>query len=203
MATADSASPYIPMAAGDVPREPTTQGPLLRNPVPVAVVAAGFGALALAAYSTTSKGAIAFVMAVVLVVVAATDLERRTIPNRIIVPATALVLIARLVLLPSNAGEFVMSALGAGCVFFVLNVITRNGVGMGDVKLVAFLGAGLGAGVVGAIALACVSIFPFAIGTLIRGGLAARKSTLPFGPFLAFGGLVILILPQLLGVGGA
>lgn len=74
---------------------------------------------------------------------------------------------------------------------------------MGDVKLVAFLGAGLGTGVIGAIALGCLSIFPFALGTLVRGGLAARKSTLPFGPFLAFGALVILIAPRLLGVGGA
>ena len=45
------------------------------------------------------------------------------------------------------------------------------------------------------------SVFPFALGTLIRGGLAAGKSTLPFGPFLAFGGLVILIVPRLIGLG--
>jgi prepilin signal peptidase PulO-like enzyme (type II secretory pathway) len=201
MATADSASTYIPVS-GELADDRPPQGTLLRNPVPVAIVGIGLAALSLGAYSVTAKGAIAAFIAVVLVVVAATDLERRIIPNRIIVPATAAVLVARLALLPHDAGEFVIAALAAGFAFLVLNVMTRNGVGMGDVKLVAFLGAGLGTGVIGAIAVGCFSIFPFALGTLVRGGMAARKSTLPFGPFLAFGALVILIVPRLIGVGG-
>jgi prepilin signal peptidase PulO-like enzyme (type II secretory pathway) len=55
---------------------------------------------------------------------------------------------------------------------------------------------------VGAITVACVAIFPVAVATLVRRGLAARKATLPFGPFLALGALVILIVPRLLGVEG-
>jgi prepilin signal peptidase PulO-like enzyme (type II secretory pathway) len=69
------------------------------------------------------------------------------------------------------------------------------------VKLVALLGAGLGWGVVGAIMVAFISVFPVALATLIRGGVAARKSTLPFGPFLTLGGLAILIVPHLAGLG--
>jgi prepilin signal peptidase PulO-like enzyme (type II secretory pathway) len=71
---------------------------------------------------------------------------------------------------------------------------------MGDVKLVMLLGAGLGGGVVGAITVAFISLFPVALATLIRGGLAARKSSLPFGPFLALGGLAVLIVPHLAGL---
>jgi prepilin signal peptidase PulO-like enzyme (type II secretory pathway) len=63
---------------------------------------------------------------------------------------------------------------------------------MGDVKLTLLLGAGLGWGVVGAISLAFLRIFPAAVGMLIRGGLGARRQPLPFAPFLALGTLVIL-----------
>jgi leader peptidase (prepilin peptidase)/N-methyltransferase len=77
------------------------------------------------------------------------------------------------------------------------NLINRSLMGMGDVKLAVLLGAGLGWGVVGAVTVAFLSMFPVALGTLIRGGLAARKTTLPFGPFLALGGLVILIVSHL------
>jgi prepilin signal peptidase PulO-like enzyme (type II secretory pathway) len=55
--------------------------------------------------------------------------------------------------------------------------------------------------VVGAVAIAFLSIFPFALATLIRGGLRARTTALPFGPFLALGALAILIGPQVAGIG--
>jgi prepilin signal peptidase PulO-like enzyme (type II secretory pathway) len=74
---------------------------------------------------------------------------------------------------------------------------------MGDVKLAALLGAALGWAVVPALALAFISVFPFALWTVVRGGIAARKSTLPFAPFMAFGGLAILIVPRLVGLGGS
>jgi prepilin signal peptidase PulO-like enzyme (type II secretory pathway) len=71
------------------------------------------------------------------------------------------------------------------------------------VKLALMLGAGLGWGVVGAVALGFIAMFPVALATVIRHGLAARRSTLPFAPFLAIGALAILIVPRLLGVGGS
>jgi prepilin signal peptidase PulO-like enzyme (type II secretory pathway) len=75
--------------------------------------------------------------------------------------------------------------------------------GMGDVKLALLLGAGLGSSVVGAISVAFLAVFPIAVGMLIRGGLGARRRTLPFAPFLALGTLVVLFLPYITGVGGS
>jgi prepilin signal peptidase PulO-like enzyme (type II secretory pathway) len=71
------------------------------------------------------------------------------------------------------------------------------------VKLVVLLGAGLGWSVAGALALAFLSVFPVALAIVIRGGLSARKSTLPFGPFLALGGLFVLLVPHLAGLGAS
>src|SRR5204862_6574748 len=53
--------------------------------------------------------------------------------------------------------------------------------------------------VLGAMIVACLCVFPAAVVVLIRGGLAARKSTIPFGPFLALGALIVLFAPHMGG----
>jgi leader peptidase (prepilin peptidase)/N-methyltransferase len=177
--------------------------PLLAHPVPVALLALTVGAVAFISQSGVADRLIAAFMALVLVVLAASDLKHRIIPNRIVLPATAVVLVARVAAAPAHTPEFVIATIGAGLAFLLPNLLNSSAMGMGDVKLAAFLGAGLGWGVIGAVAVAFISVFPFALGTLIRGGLAARKAALPFGPFLALGALVILIVPRLVGLGGS
>lgn len=135
-------------------------------------------------------------MSPVLVVLAATDLERRIIPNRIVLPAAAIVLVANVAISPHQSPEFILAAMAVGIAFLIPNLINASLMGMGDVKLMVLLGTGLGWGAVGAIMIGFLGAFPFALLTLIRGGVAARKATLPFGPFLALGGLVILIVPH-------
>jgi prepilin signal peptidase PulO-like enzyme (type II secretory pathway) len=169
--------------------------------VPVAVLSGALAVLAFTGYAPGPRAVVGAFMAAVLVVVAATDLERRIIPNRVVLPAAAITLTANVAFFPGRAGEFVLAALGAGVAFLIPNLVNRSLMGMGDVKLVLLLGAGLGWGVVGAVTIGFLSVFPVAVAVLIRGGLSARKATLPFGPFLALGGLVILILPHLTGLG--
>jgi prepilin signal peptidase PulO-like enzyme (type II secretory pathway) len=166
----------------------------------VAILAAAFAGLAFATHKLGAGAVIAAVMAAVLIVVAATDIERRIIPNRIVLPATAFVLVVRVAFFPETSLEFILAALGASFVFLVPILINPSLMGMGDVKLVMLLGAGLGAGVIGATTIACMCVFPVAVVILLRGGLAARKTTLAFGPFLALGGLVILFVPHFAGL---
>ncbi len=192
-----------PSPAPELPVPGEERAPLVRHPVPVAVVATALGILAYVGYSKVADGLIAAFMAVVLVVLGATDLERRIIPNRIVLPATAIVLVARIAVSPGRSLEWVLSALGAAVVLFLPNLINSSAIGMGDVKLGLFLGAGLGVAVVGALIVGFLSIFPVALWTLIRKGMAARKAALPLGPFLAFGGLVVLIVPALFGHGAS
>jgi leader peptidase (prepilin peptidase) / N-methyltransferase len=163
-------------------------------------LAVALGALSVVSYSSLADRLIAAFVAVVLVTLAVTDLERRIIPNRVVLPALAILLVARTATEPSP--RWVLATLGAGLFFLLPNLINSSAMGMGDVKLAAFLGAGLGTAVIGALLIASLSTVPFVGAKLIRGGLAARKSTLPFGPFLAFGGLLILIVPRLIGAAG-
>jgi leader peptidase (prepilin peptidase) / N-methyltransferase len=175
--------------------------PLLRRPVPVALIASTFAGAAFVSAPSGADAGLAAFMAAVLVVLAAADLERRIIPNRIVLPATAIALAANIAITPGRATVFVLASLAVGIAFLIPNLINAALMGMGDVKLMMLLGAGLGWAAVGAIMVAFVAIFPFALATVIRGGAAVRKTALPFGPFLALGGLVVLILPHLRGLG--
>jgi len=126
----------------------------------------------------------------VLVAVTVTDLERRIIPNRIIVPALVVALVVQTIRDPSV--EWILAALGAGGFFLIAALVYPAGLGMGDVKMAAFLGAWLGAPVIVALFLGSLfSIVP-AIVILARHGRAARKMGIPFAPFLALGGVVAM-----------
>jgi prepilin signal peptidase PulO-like enzyme (type II secretory pathway) len=173
--------------------------PLLAHPAPVAVIASAFAVVAFVSAPTAAHGLLGAFMAAVLVVLAATDLERRIIPNRIVLPATAITLVVNLAFSPDRSPEFILAAMAVGIAFLIPNLINQSLMGMGDIKLVVLFGAGLGWGAVGAIMIGFLSVVPFALLALIRGGVAARKTTLPFGPFLGLGGLVILIVPHLIG----
>lgn len=164
----------------------------------LAISAAG---LAIASHPSASGAAIAALAAAVLVVVAATDIQRRIIPNRIVLPAVAVILTAHVAFIPSRGLEFVLGAVCAAGAFMIPNLISPSLMGMGDVKLGLLIGATLGWGAIGAITIAFLATFPVALVMLIRRGLSARGESLPFGPFLALGTLVILIVPGLVGAG--
>jgi prepilin signal peptidase PulO-like enzyme (type II secretory pathway) len=127
------------------------------------------------------------------VVLAAIDLQERVIPNRIVVPAAAIVLVAQLAFYPDRAGEWIVSALGAALFLFIPAVIKRGAIGMGDVKLAVLLGAATGYAVLPALTFGFLALVPVAIYMLFREGSAARKKYLPLGPFLALGTLVVLL----------
>jgi leader peptidase (prepilin peptidase) / N-methyltransferase len=142
------------------------------------------------AFGLTATALVSAVFCWILVVITRTDLEHRLIPNTIVLPGTVVVLVGRTLDDPSVA--WVAAALAAGAVLFAIALVYPGGMGMGDVKLAAFLGAGLGAAVVVAVFVGFVAAFVPAAVLLVRHGRAARKSAIPLGPFLALGGVVAL-----------
>ena len=125
-----------------------------------------------------------------LVVVTRTDLEFRLIPDKIVLPATVAVLALRTIDDPSV--EWILSALAAGLLLFLIVLAYPRGLGMGDVKLSAFMGAGLGLSVIPAMFVGFFVAFLPAALLLVRHGREARKQAIPLGPFLALGAVVAL-----------
>jgi leader peptidase (prepilin peptidase) / N-methyltransferase len=125
-----------------------------------------------------------------LVAVSATDLEHRIVPNRIVLPAAAAVLVAQTALHPSL--EWTAAALGASLFLFAAALAYPAGMGMGDVKLALLLGAMLGRTVPVALMAGMIVALVPSIVLLARHGAKARKLAIPFAPFLALGSLFAL-----------
>jgi leader peptidase (prepilin peptidase) / N-methyltransferase len=125
-----------------------------------------------------------------LVTVAATDLEHRIIPNRIVLPAAALVLVAQTAVHASP--EWAIAAFGASAFLLAAALAYPAGMGMGDVKLALLLGAMLGRTVPAALFLGMVAAMLPGIVLLARHGSAGRKMGVPLAPFLGLGALVAL-----------
>jgi leader peptidase (prepilin peptidase) / N-methyltransferase len=139
-------------------------------------------------FGLTAEAAVASFFCAVLVAVSATDIERRVIPNRIVLPGAAVVLAANTLLHPSVA--WLVAGLGAALFLLVAALAYPGGMGMGDVKLALLLGVALGPAVVVALMVGMVSAIVPSVVLFARHGSAARKMRIPFGPFLAFGGVV-------------
>jgi leader peptidase (prepilin peptidase)/N-methyltransferase len=138
-------------------------------------------------------------LAAVLVAVAAIDLDLQIIPNKIVYPAAVWGLVSAALIRLSELPELL--AWGAGAfLFLLLAVLARpGGMGMGDVKLAGVMGLYLGSSVLPALLAAFLTGSIVGIGFIARHGAKARKMKVPFGPFLAFGGvLALLVGPDLI-----
>jgi leader peptidase (prepilin peptidase) / N-methyltransferase len=149
-------------------------------------------AACVARFGLKPEALVGSIFAVVLLILATIDVERRIIPNRIVLPATGVLLALQVVFFPDQALEWVLAGVGAALFFFLPILVYPEGMGMGDVKLALFLGVGLGTAVVSALVVGLLLTFLVAMVILVRGGKEARKRTIPFAPFLAFGGVVAL-----------
>jgi leader peptidase (prepilin peptidase) / N-methyltransferase len=142
------------------------------------------------AFGVTLDALLAAFFCAVLVVVSATDLSHRIIPNRVVLPAAAVVLVAQTALHPSP--EWALGALGASGFLLAAALAYPAGMGMGDVKLALLLGAMLGRTVAVALMLGMLLALVPSVVLLVRHGSAARKMGIPFGPFLALGAMIAL-----------
>jgi leader peptidase (prepilin peptidase)/N-methyltransferase len=142
------------------------------------------------AFGVSLRALAAAIFCCALVVVTATDLEHRIVPNKVVIPAAAIVLVLETAARPSP--EWAIGAFGASGFLFLAVVVYPAGMGMGDVKLALLMGAALGRTVPVALMLGMVSALVPSIVLLARHGAAARKMGIPFAPFLALGSVVAL-----------
>lgn len=149
--------------------------------------------VAVARFGFSARGLLDGAVCATLIVLAAIDLERRIIPNVIVVPATVLVLIAQAIRDPSRWYAYVGAAAGAGIFFLVVLLLFRDGLGMGDVKLAMLLGAALGTHVIAGLLLGSLAGGVAGLYLLVTKGPSARKMTIAFGPYLAAGAIVVLL----------
>ncbi len=142
------------------------------------------------AFGVSGRAAVAAFFCAVLVAVSAIDLEHRIIPNRIVLPAFLVVVVAQSALDPGL--QWIVGALAASGFLFAAALVYPAGMGMGDVKLALLMGAALGKTVGVALMAGMLSALVPSLVLFARHGTKARKMAFPFGPFLAAGVVVAL-----------
>lgn len=141
-----------------------------------------------------AEAVIGLVFVTMLAVVTLTDLERRVIPNRVLLAGAILCVAIAAPTDPGGLPERAIAATAAGGVLFLVALAYPAGMGLGDVKLAATMGLFLGRAVAPALLLALFAGTAVGLVLIARHGPRARKMAIPFGPFLALGGVVALLV---------
>ena len=137
--------------------------------------------------------ALGLVFVTMLVAVTLTDLEQRIIPNRILLVSAIAAAAIAAVADPGSLPERLAAGAAAGGLLFLAALAYPKGMGLGDVKLAATMGIFLGRNVGPALLVALLAGSLVGLAMILREGVAARKTAIPFGPFLALGGVVGLL----------
>jgi leader peptidase (prepilin peptidase) / N-methyltransferase len=161
------------------------------------IIEATTAALAVAVVLTKHSAAdivLGLVLVAVLVPVALIDFEHRIIPNKITLPAAVAAVGIGLALDLRGVPEQLIAGAAAGGFLLAFALAYPRGMGMGDVKLAAVLGLFLGRSVAVAILVGVLTATLVGACVMARVGVEkGRKTAVPFGPFLALGGVVGLL----------
>ncbi len=165
-----------------------------RYPLTELAVAALYVATVVVLWGDPTEVVEGLVFVPLLAAVTLTDLERRIIPNKILAVGAVAAVVVAAIGDPGSLPVRLIAGAGAGGLFFIAALAYPRGMGLGDVKLAATMGLFLGRNVIPAIFVALLAGSLVGVAIIAREGSAGRRMTIPFGPFLAFGGLVGLLL---------
>jgi leader peptidase (prepilin peptidase) / N-methyltransferase len=161
-----------------------------RYPLTEAVTGALFAAVIIARGATHTMW-LDLIFVAALVAITRIDLEHRIIPNRIVAPLAVAAVVLTAVFEPHQLVERLIAGAAAGGFLLAALLAYPAGMGMGDVKLAAVMGLVLGRGVAPALLVALLTGTVVGAAVMARRGVReGRKTAIPFGPFLALGGLV-------------
>jgi leader peptidase (prepilin peptidase)/N-methyltransferase len=134
-----------------------------------------------------------------LIALAAIDLDHRVLPNKIVYPMAVYGVVATLLVDRGDLAENLIAGAGAFLFLVIVVIAYPRGMGMGDVKLAGAMGLYLGQSVIPALLAAVLSGSLVGVFIIAREGAAGRKKAVPFGVFLALGGIVgVLAGPELI-----
>ena len=169
-------------------------------PVVEAANAAGY-VIMLAAFGVTWTTVLYCILFSALLIVTGTDLTHWMIPNVVTLPGIVLGLVGAATVLPITLIDAIFGAVtGAGILWLLAKIspyfFGKEGMGLGDVKLLGMIGAFLGwkpvllTIMIGSLAGSIIGV------SLIAFGWMKRDDYIPFGPYLVFGALVSMFFAQ-------
>lgn len=177
--------------------KPPTERQQLRAVLPtgatLVAVTAGGAALVVAsfaAFGMSGRALVGAVLCPVLLLLAVIDIRHRRLPNAIVIPSALLIALIVAAADPAGFMEHLEAGLALFGFLFLFAAIYPAGLGMGDAKAGLLIGLALGSRTLSAMMAAFAGLFLAAMWILVRHGFSARKQSIPFGPFLALGGIL-------------
>lgn len=166
-----------------------------RYPLVEAITGVAF-ALAMWRFGVTWSLLVAWAFIAAMIAIAFIDFDHMIIPDKIVLPGAVIGLAASIALQPERWWIYLVAAAGAAFFFLLLAVLwPGGGMGFGDVKMALFMGAVLGASVL--VALFAAFLFGSIVGVyLIVIRKQSRKTRVPFGPYLALGAILAILLGE-------
>jgi leader peptidase (prepilin peptidase) / N-methyltransferase len=162
-----------------------------RYPVVEAVTAGLYVLVVALKFDDLLQVVLGLVLVTFLVPIAVIDFDLKIIPNKLTAPAAVLAVVLGALIEPSYLPEQLIAGFGALLFFYLPALIHAKGMGMGDVKLAAVLGLYLGRAVAPALFIALIAGVIAGMAVIgMKGMTEGRRTKVPFGPFLALGGLI-------------
>jgi leader peptidase (prepilin peptidase)/N-methyltransferase len=198
--------PTIPVSEPATEPEPAPESAAKESPplaellptgnlrVVVVVAAVGLVAASFVSFGFSGKALLGAVFCPALALLAAIDAKHRLLPNAIILPASLAVGLIVAATMPGAFLSHLAAGAALGIFFFLFGTIFAGSLGMGDAKLGFLIGLALGAQTFGAAIIAFAGLLIAALYVLATRGVSARRDAIPFGPFLALGGIVAFFL---------
>jgi leader peptidase (prepilin peptidase)/N-methyltransferase len=129
-----------------------------------------------------------------LLICTATDLLRFRVPNVITYPAIIAALAASVLMPGGNVADAALAALAAGGFFLLAALVNPGGLGLGDVKLAALIGAGLGLQIAAQALFWGIIIAAVVMALMWAVHLVTRKQGVPYAPFLSLAAIVLMLM---------
>ena len=165
----------------------------LRRPPTMELVGALLGAVAGWRLGLAGPLVPALILIALIVPIVFIDIEHHVIPDRLVLPGTAVALVTWALIDPGRLEEHGLAALIACIAFLVMAFAYPAGMGLGDVKFALLLGAFLGSAVAPGLFLGFLIATVPSVVILARYGRSGGKVGMPFGPFMAAGAFIGLI----------
>lgn len=144
-------------------------------------------------YGLSIEFAIIAFYSCLFIVLALIDLEHKLILNRIVYPSIVVVLIIDALLpQPGIIKGVIGGAIGFG-LLLILAIVSRGGMGWGDVKMAALIGLVTGFPLVFIALLIGIILGGLVAGILLLLKIKKRKESIPFGPFLSLSTMLTLL----------
>lgn len=173
---------------------PVAPGPAWRLPVAELVTAIAVAAIVAVQRDDPTRLVLGLAVVAFLVPICLIDLDHLIIPNRLTLPAAIVAIVLGTALDPPGEVQRLVAGVAAGAILALPALLRPGAIGLGDVKLLAVLGLFLGRAVAFAFGVAFLAGSIAGVAIMLRKGVArGRRTAVPFGPFLALGGLAAVL----------